>query len=88
MRAAQKKETGPARARLQFIGARPTITFLVHNGDEEVTREEWRFTEIAAVLDSIAGPFTSRWTAMSSMTISMPCSICGGVCRPFRNSRA
>jgi hypothetical protein len=41
-----KKETGPARARLQFIGARPTITFLVHNGDEEVTREEWRFTEI------------------------------------------
>jgi hypothetical protein len=22
-----KKETGPARARLQFIGARPTITF-------------------------------------------------------------
>jgi hypothetical protein len=46
MRAAQKKETGPARARLQFIGARPTITFLVHNGDEEVTREEWRFTEI------------------------------------------
>jgi hypothetical protein len=28
------------------------------------------------------GPTISRWTATSSMMISMRCSICGGVCRP------